>query len=99
MKLSDSDKLILLTWMKTKLSFRALIARFGEEKVLAYYLKDKSEKRLKDILLLLKTRKGSYQKKSFNPNKKMPITQVVTRVLNPEHFKFYALLNPKPSLH
>ena len=33
-----------------------MIAKYGEEKVLAYYLKDKSEKRLQFILLSLRMR-------------------------------------------
>lgn len=50
MQLTIEQKSIVLSWMKTKPFFLGLIEKFGEEKALAYYLKDKSEKRLQYIL-------------------------------------------------
>jgi len=77
LQLSREEKLLLLSWMRSKPFYRDIIIRVGVDKALAYYLRDKSFKRLQFILLGLKTRSNRFKKK-------VPQVQVVTKVIEPD---------------
>ena len=81
LQLSREEKLLLLSWMRSKPFYRDIILRAGIDKALAYYLRDKSFKRLQFILLALKTRNNKFKKK-------VPRVQVVTKVIEPDWKKY-----------